>query len=236
MKGENPELRTVGIVAGKGDYLPGIRNIDEMSEVGIFEKPLYSDIVEIGEAEAIDAMLLLNRKCGLLCGPTSGGAFAATVSYLRKLKPSRTIKAAFIACDRMEWYMSYLKKRRPELFGLASRDGIKNLSADELAKAQAVGAEWIAENNPIVIDLRGNMAFKTSHIPNSINIPDSIFEDMAQYSPPFSKGQKILLVCPVGDKSRAFAALLLKKGFAAYSLDGGIVKYRDLGLPLEKGA
>jgi cysteine synthase B len=232
---KNPGLRAVGIVGRKGDYIPGIRNMDEMREVGIFERKLYYDIAEIGEQEAIEAMLLLNRKCGLLCGPTTGGAFAATVEYLRVRKPERKIKAAFIACDRMEWYVSYLKKRRPDLFGQDGRDSIKTMTASDLSDVRAVGTSWIAENSPIVIDLRGNMAFRTSHIPNSINITDNIFEEMIQYSPPFSKGQKILLVCPVGDKSRAFAAFLAKKGFAAYSLDGGIVKYRDLGLPLERG-
>ncbi|MDR2337194.1 MAG: pyridoxal-phosphate dependent enzyme [Deltaproteobacteria bacterium] len=239
IKNKNPALQTIGIIAEKGDYLPGIRNQDEIHEVGIFERSLYTDIVQISVDAAIDSMLILNRKCGLLCGPTSGGAFAGTIAYLKSNPPPKLSKVVFIACDRLEWYMSYLKKYRPSLFGGENKENVHNLTEQEIQAAAVVSAEdapkWIAENKPLIIDLRGNTAFKTAHLPGSINITDNIFEDLTQYAPPFSKGNKVLLVCPVGDRSRAFVALLLRKGFdSAYSLDGGIVKYRDLGWALER--
>jgi len=47
LKEQFADLQTVGIVAEKGDFIPGLRNIDEMSEVGIFEKTLYQDILPV---------------------------------------------------------------------------------------------------------------------------------------------------------------------------------------------
>jgi cysteine synthase B len=239
MREKNSNFQAIGIIAEKGSYLPGIRNQDEMHEVGIFDSSLYTDIVKISLNDAIDAMLMLNRNCGLLCGPTSGGSFAGVISYLKSNPPTKPSTAVFIACDRLEWYMSYLKKYRPALFGTQNKDSIYTLTDEELKTAAVVPADnapnWISENKPLIIDLRGNTAFKTSHLPDSINITDNIFEEMTRYAPPFSKNSKILLVCPVGDKSQAFATFLLRKGFAnAYSLEGGIVKYRDLGFILER--
>ncbi|MDR3126505.1 MAG: pyridoxal-phosphate dependent enzyme [Rickettsiales bacterium] len=231
--GVGKDMKTIGVVAAKGNYLPGVRNIDEMFEVGLFDRKIYADIVEVFEDEAVLAMSRLNRRCGLLCGPTTGGAFAAAAAYLKKLAPKKPVKAVFVACDRIEWYMSFLKKKLPEMFDAKRKFGISCLVAEDMEHVSSVPADgarqWMAENNPLVIDLRGNTAFKASHIPNSINIVDSMFEEVVQYSPPFSNGQKVLLVCPVGQKSRMFSALLYKKGFTAYSLDGGFAEYIGLG-------
>jgi cysteine synthase B len=237
---KNKDMKTIGVVAAKGNYLPGVRNMDEMFEVGLFDRKIYAEVAEVFEDEAILAMSRLNRQCGLLCGPTTGGAFAACVSYLKKLAPTRPVKAAFVACDRLEWHMSYLKKRMPELFGSEKKFGIACLSGDDLDSARVIPAdgaeEWIGANKPLIIDLRGNSAFALSHIPGSINIVDSIFEDVVRYAPPFSKGTEVLLACPVGEKSRMFSALLNKKGFAAHSLGGGLTKYVELGGKMESSA
>ena len=42
-----------------------------------------------------------------------------------------------------------------------------------------------------------------------------------------------MLICPAGDYSRRLAAFLAQAGHDAASLAGGIVAWRDLGLPLE---
>ena len=112
---KNKNLKKIGIIAEKGDTIPGIRNKDEMYEVGIFNKSLYDEIVLVNSDEAIEEMLVLNRKCGILGGPTSGAAFKGTLKYLREIddKLKEPANAVFIACDRMEWYMSYIKKIRP---------------------------------------------------------------------------------------------------------------------------
>ena len=234
------DLKKIGIIADKGDNIPGIRNKDEMYEVGIFEKSLYDDIVTVNSMQAIEQMLILNRKLGILGGPTSGACFFGAMDYLKKLDETltRDIKAVFVACDRMEWYMSYIEKRRPDLFNAdVAVENIRNLPEDDInAYAKTVDAEsvgdFMEQNAPIVIDMRGNLAYKNGHIKNAVNITDVFFDDIVENGTPFSAESKVLLVCATGDKSKKYSALLNKKGLNVYSLDGGMVEYRNQGLPV----
>ena len=238
---KNKNLKKIGIIAEKGDTIPGIRNKDEMYEVGIFNKSLYDEIVSVNSDEAVEEMLVLNRKCGILGGPTSGAAFKGTLKYLREIddKLKEPANAVFIACDRMEWYMSYIKKRRPEIFDSEiKRETIRTLSEEDMKYAKTIDVnnaeEWIEKNNPIIIDLRGNLAYKNGHIANAINITDIFFEDLVDNGTPFSKENSVLLVCSIGDKSKKFSSLLNKKGMNVYSLENGMTAWRENSLPLKR--
>ncbi len=238
---KNKNLKKIGIIAEKGDTIPGIRNKDEMYEVGIFNKSLYDEIVLVNSDEAIEEMLVLNRKCGILGGPTSGAAFKGTLKYLREIddKLKEPANAVFIACDRMEWYMSYIKKRRPEIFDSEiKRETIRTLTEEDMKYAKTINInnaeEWIEKNNPIIIDLRGNLAYKNGHIENAINITDIFFEDLVDNGTPFSKENSVLLVCSIGDKSKKFSSLLNKKGMNVYSLENGMTAWRENSLPLKR--
>lgn len=238
---KNKNLKKIGIIAEKGDTIPGIRNKDEMYEVGIFNKSLYDEIVLVNSDEAIEEMLVLNRKCGILGGPTSGAAFKGTLKYLREIddKLKEPANAVFIACDRMEWYMSYIKKRRPEIFDSEiKRETIRTLTEEDMKYAKTIDVnnaeEWIEKNNPIIIDLRGNLAYKNGHIANAINITDIFFEDLVDNGTPFSKENTVLLVCSIGDKSKKFSSLLNKKGMNIYSLENGMTAWRENSLPVKR--
>lgn len=89
-----------------------------MAEVGLFERKVYSDVKVVKEQDAIDAMLLLIRKCGLIVGPTTGATFSGMMEYLKKQNPEDLVgkKAVFIACDRLEPYTGYLREKRKSLF------------------------------------------------------------------------------------------------------------------------
>ena len=236
---KNSDLKKVGIIAEKGDNIPGIRNKDEMYEVGIFDKSLYDEVVSVNSMEAIDGMLTLNRKLGILAGPTSGCAFFGALRYLKELdgKLNKKINAVSIACDRVEWYVSYIRKRRPDIFDSDIKvDSVRNIKEEDLKFAKVVECEditnFISEEKPIIIDLRGNLAYKNGHINDAMNITDTYFDDIVDNGIPFSKESKILLVCAVGDKSYKFSAYLNKKGLNVYSLKGGMTEYREQGLPL----
>ena len=238
---KNKNLKKIGIIAEKGDTIPGIRNKDEMYEVGIFNKSLYDEIVSVNSDEAVEEMLVLNRKCGILGGPTSGAAFKGTLKYLREIddKLKEPANAVFIACDRMEWYMSYIKKRRPEIFDSEiKRETIRTLTEEDMKYAKTIdinnAEEWIEKNNPIIIDLRGNLAYKNGHIANAINITDIFFEDLVDNGTPFSKENSVLLVCSIGDKSKKFSSLLNKKGMNVYSLENGMTAWRENSLPVKR--
>lgn len=77
------------------------------------------------------------------------------------------------------------------------------------------------------------MAYRIGHLPGSVNIRDDYVEDMLRHGNPFPGGRTIVFICPVGEYSRRLAAFLRQAGHDAASLSGGVVAWRDAGLPLE---
>ncbi len=116
LKSQNPELKTIGIIAGTDQIIPGTRTAEEMKSVGLFQRSFYDFLIEVSVEDAIEGMLTLSRKLGVLCGPSSGATYTAAIKQLTKIDQTLVLKrnAVFIVCDRMESYMSYLKKYRPE--------------------------------------------------------------------------------------------------------------------------
>jgi len=242
LKEKNDQMKNIGVIASKGQLLPGIRNVDEMYEVGLFRKDFYDDIIEVSMDESIDAMLDLIRKCGILAGPTGGGSLAAALKYFKEIDGTLTRKhnAVFIVCDRVEWYLSYLQKYRPELFGLAvKKDSLKAITKEQADNAPEVDCDALEtlltqSVKPVIIDMRGSLAFKASRIPGSLNIPTDGLEDIADMGVPFANDQKVVLVCPTGEVSKRFAAYFKTKGVDISSLEGGFVGWRDAGKTTER--
>jgi S-sulfo-L-cysteine synthase (O-acetyl-L-serine-dependent) len=104
LRRHNPGLQVVGLVAHKADFIPGIRTIDEVHEVGLFDPGVYDAIETITADDAVDGLLTLVRRCGTLAGPTGGGAYQGAVRHLRTVDAGLTGRrtAVFIVCDRVE--------------------------------------------------------------------------------------------------------------------------------------
>ncbi|MCB9798543.1 pyridoxal-phosphate dependent enzyme [Candidatus Nomurabacteria bacterium] len=239
LREENPNMVTVGIVADKADFIPGIRTIDEMYEVGLFDPDNYKNIEVVNSQEAVDGSLELIRKVGLLAGPTSGSTYQGALKYLQNIDKELTEEKSvvFIACDRVETYISYFKKRRPELFHVKENevftithgeveDHYESISIDQIDR-------YIEENNPLIIDMRGTLAFQLGSIhKKAINIPLSSFEEMLAQGLPFAKNQAVLLVCPVGSRTKKYSAIINMRGGKAVSLEGGISSWVHSGRKL----
>ncbi|MDG9690104.1 pyridoxal-5'-phosphate-dependent protein subunit beta [Streptomyces sp. Alain-F2R5] len=246
LREHDPDVRVLGLVAHKSDFIPGIRTIDEVHQVGLFDPATYDTIESVTSGEAIDGMLTLIRRCGLLSGPTGGAAYQGAVRHLRDADEAlegtgRRETAVFIVCDRAESYLSYVRARRPELLGRTSRvPTLATLTEDDVrTDARSVGVDdarrWIAEGDPrpLVVDMRSPHAYAALHIEGSVNIVDELFEELVRGGLPFSKRTPVLLACPVGEKSLRHAALLTRMGHPdVRSLAGGIVAWRDAGAPL----
>ncbi|MEV8530527.1 pyridoxal-phosphate dependent enzyme [Streptomyces sp. NPDC051211] len=240
LRAHDPAVRVIGLVGEKSDFIPGIRTIDEVQEVGLFDPGTYDTIEAVSADEAVEGMLTLLRRCGLLAGPTGGAAYFGAVRHLRALDegPAGRRTAVFIVCDRVESYLGYLRQRRPDLLG---RPPVKN-SVAALTEAEVRAAavievadaqKWIEDRHPLVVDLRGPFAYAALHIDGSVNIVDELFEELLRGGLPFGKRQPVLLACPVGEQSARYAALLTRMGHPdVRSLAGGIVAWRDAGAPL----
>ncbi|MFD3745418.1 pyridoxal-phosphate dependent enzyme [Nocardia sp. NPDC058633] len=240
LREHNPGVSIIGLVADKSDFVPGIRNIDEVNEVGLFDPDNYDTIDAVTSQEAIEGLLTLNRRCGILAGPTAGAAYFGAVRHLAAIDATLTERrtAVFIVCDRVESYMSYIRTRRPDLLERPDRPNSVNTVTEADAAAVtsldvAAARDWIATGQPLVIDLRGSFAFGASHIEGSINIVDELFDELVHGGLPFGATKPVLLVCPVGEKSARYAALLTRMGHKdARSLRDGVVAWRDAGAPL----
>ncbi|MFG3497140.1 pyridoxal-phosphate dependent enzyme [Streptomyces sp. NPDC047928] len=240
LRAHDPDTGVVGLVAGKSDFVPGIRNIDEVHEVGLFDPDTYDTLASVTSDEAIDGMLTLARRCGILAGPTGGAAYFGAVRHLRAVDAGLTERqtAVFIVCDRIESYMSYVRQRRPELLRRPPRpNSPATVTPAELEAVHVIGVEearaWIATERPVVVDLRGAFAFAALHIEGSVNIVDELFAELLHGGVPFGRSQPVLLVCPVGEQSVAYAALLTRMGHRdVRSLAGGIIAWRDAGAPM----
>lgn len=233
----HPALRTIGVVSDRFDFIPGIRSEREMWEVGLFRPDFYDEVVTVDSAAAITATLDLVRGYGVLAGPTSGAGYAAALRTLTTAPrpPDRPLVAVLIVCDRLEPYLSYFAKRRPDLFGAQTGppapgpdDTAPTLSAAALAELDRTG-------RPTIVDTRGAMAYRVGHVPGALNIRDDQLDDMLTQGVPFPRSRPVVFVCPIGETSLRFAALAHRAGYEAYSLAGGIIAWRDAGHPLERG-
>lgn len=239
LRAHHPELRTVGVVSDRFDFIPGIRSEREMWDVGLFRPDFYDEIVTVDSAAAIEATLALIRGYGVLAGPTSGAGYAAALRTLAAApRPTdRPLVAVLIVCDRLEPYLSYIAKRRPDLFGTTAP---APPSPDDTAAAPTLTPAALAEldrtGRPTVVDTRGAMAYRVGHVPGAINLRDDQLDEMLAQGVPFPRSRPVVFVCPVGETSLRFAAVAHRAGYEAFSLAGGIVAWRDAGYPLERGA
>jgi cysteine synthase B len=175
--------------------------------------------------------------------------YHATINKLKKIEPdlpdhSTKLNAVFIVCDRMEPYMSYLEKYRPEIFEQSSNISGKN---DRVANLDFCDLEMVSEISPDklnhklgndrkikLIDIRGNHAFNRGHINGSINIHEELFTQVIEQGNIFSPDDMVVICCPHGTFSVKYAAFLIKQGISSYSLKGGLKKWVAQGYPLKK--
>lgn len=244
LKDHNFGTQVYGVVADPGHHVPGGRNMNELWEVGFFKKDFFTEIVSGTSHEAVDGMLELNRKVGMLCGPTSGLCYAAMIKKLRTIdadwKSSERGTTVFIACDRMEPYMSYVQKFKPEIFlrSTTIKPRVAQLRDEELHEASEISPEDLEkmrqENNKvIIIDTRGHFAYGLAHVPDSCNILDEVCASIVEEGRSFPMDSTIVFVCPTGTISKRFALFLKKQGYNAFSLQGGMQAWRDKKMPVD---
>jgi len=243
LKEKNPDLKLIGVISQRGEVNPGIRNGDEMGEVGLFEKRRYDDIVVVSQADALDAMRQLILRTGVSCGPTSGAVFAGALKHLATIDAvlTRRSTACIILPDRVELYLSWLKKLRPQWFKQpAKKESLETVSVAQIQAAPTItvaqAEQWTADPAMLIIDMRGSLAFKAGHIAGSINMAEDLLKEQAERGLPVPPTRRLLLVCPVGEQSRRFAAFFKACGIDCASLEGGFTAWRDAGKPIERQA
>ena len=207
-----------GVFTDAAGYVPGGRNRNELFETGLFDKDFYDEIHEASTQDAIDGMLDLIRKEGILCGPTTGLVYAAITDYLSD-QETDGVDVVFIACDRMEPYIGYLKDNRPSLFTASKQE--------ESLPEPAYITYGDIKPSMVQVDTRVQFAYQRNPYPNSINIPLKTLESLLEQGPPFSQDETVVLLCPEGVKTRFATQKLRSYDVEAYSVENGMNPYRE---------
>lgn len=245
LRERNSDTKIIGAVSSPGQWVPGARNANELWEVGHFQNQHYDAVESCSLAQAVEAMLFLNRKAGVLCGPSAGMSYHVGMEYLRKLDAElapreERLSAVFIMCDGLQPYLSYIKKIKPELFlkSTTSRRTVSNLSEDELRSTPSIDVPGLQEKlsqDPLIVDVRAAFAYSMGHIAGAVNIRDELLAVMLEEGKPFPDMKRpIVVVCGMGDISVKFACFLAQQGYRASNLSGGIQSWKQAGLPLER--
>jgi rhodanese-related sulfurtransferase len=106
------------------------------------------------------------------------------------------------------------------------RNSMETISAEELWKR-------INNDDVIVLDLRPEIEYKHSHVPNSLSIPLAQLKDKLSGLP---KNVDIVAYCrgPYCVLSPEAVALLKKEGYNAIRMEEGIPEWKQAGLPVEE--
>lgn len=84
-----------------------------------------------------------------------------------------------------------------------------------------------------VLDVRARSEYVEGHVPGAMNFPLGFLDREAGSVP---RGKRLVLSCAGGARSAIGASVLAKHGFDSLSiLAGGLIDYRQLGLPVETG-
>ena len=108
-------------------------------------------------------------------------------------------------------------------------------TGDKRVSVQEAREMIIADTNVVVLDVRTEEEYKseTGHLANAILIPAQEIEERISELEPL-KERAIIAYCRTGRRSEKAAGLLSEHGFRVYTMDGGIVRWNELHLPVVK--
>ncbi len=105
------------------------------------------------------------------------------------------------------------------LFGCASKAGYTHISQDEAARIMA------EENGFVIVDVREPNEYADGHIMGAINVPLSTIGDQKPSALP-DLGQRILVYCRSGVRSKKASGLLVGIGYTNILEFGGIMTWK----------
>ncbi len=100
------------------------------------------------------------------------------------------------------------------------------LTADQLNEKMKYG------KHPLVLDVRQPDEFRQGHISGAKLIP---LNELHRRMSELPRGREIVCVCATGSRSRSASKILMKAGYAVFDMHGGMLAWRRMKLPVQKG-
>ena len=90
------------------------------------------------------------------------------------------------------------------------------------------------ENDTQILDVRERSEWEAGHIPGSLIVP---WHDIGELPDELDPSKPIAVVCASGQRAAVAASLLKRSGASnvIHVIDGGVPKWKRLGLPIEQG-
>ena len=85
---------------------------------------------------------------------------------------------------------------------------------------------------PLVVDVRQPEEFRNGHIAGAKLIP---LGELSRRMDKLSKDKEIVCVCATGNRSRSATKMLVRAGYNAVDMKGGMFMWQRAGLPVKKG-
>ena len=115
------------------------------------------------------------------------------------------------------------------LLGLASACGHQHFENTDANRF----AERIADPNTVLLDVRTENEFNEGHIANALNIDVKQDDFLEQAKSALPADKTIAVYCRGGKRSVTAAKKLTAEGYKVLNLEGGIMAWKEAGLPVE---
>ena len=88
-----------------------------------------------------------------------------------------------------------------------------------------------APKRPLVVDVRQPEEFRTGHIVGAKLIP---LGELSQRLTDLPKDKEIVCVCATGSRSRSATKMLMREGYTAVNMNGGMMTWSGSGFTTKK--
>lgn len=245
LKEQSSDVRVLGVSPEEGHDIPGVRSVRQLQQTDFYKPDNYDDQAEVGNRDAFNMCLRLNREEGIIAGPSSGMALAGALRMVPD-EPGNIVVVVFP--DNVFKYASSICRHFPDIcqtgpsgesaapskndqFVAEMMENLKN--PFDSVRAKNLSQEIEQETRPLVVDIRNNEMFAEMHIPNAVNIPQEELPDRSSELPE-DRDTSIVMVCNIGKFSKQTTLMLKSMGYRnVRSLKGGLNEWVRKGLETE---
>jgi rhodanese-related sulfurtransferase len=106
------------------------------------------------------------------------------------------------------------------------------LQSIDVQEADARRSSDASGRAPLLLDVRERDEFEEVRVPGAALLPMSEFASRFGELP---RDRPLLVMCAAGSRSLAAAGLLIRNGYDAVNVTGGIIAWQKAGLPVRRG-
>jgi cysteine synthase/rhodanese-related sulfurtransferase len=241
LKGENPDVKVIGVHPEEGHDIPGVRSLRQLKQTKLYHPDEYDGLVEVSNREAFDMAMRLNREECIIAGPSSGLALCGALKVIAD-EPDALVVVIFP--DNAFKYASSFARHFPNVAAApsdaepAAGPSPKELLLDSLVQNSrnphdtvevSDVQEMLVKRKPLLLDVRWAEQYRGGHLPGALNIPVAeIAGRRAEL--PADLDAPVVTVCNRGNDSISGMLVLKSLGYRnVKSLNG----WTEQGLPTE---